>query len=114
MMKLTSALQAWSDADFAAALKAEVEAAPGMLPLQQGLRYGAYVSEEQPVTTMLLSSADTGQYLVVKLGVMYSGIITGCSCADDPSPNNETNEYCTIELQINKRNAETQVRLLDE
>ena len=67
---------------------------------------------------------DTGPYLqytyaransiLVKAGIFYTGIIAGCSCADDPTPLDEQNEYCELELNINKETAETTIVLLEE
>ena len=45
---------------------------------------------------------------------LYSGIIAGCSCADNPTPVSELNEYCEVQLEIDKKTAETKVALLPE
>ena len=43
---------------------------------------------------MLLSASEDAGLLRVKAGIFYTGIIAGCSCADDPTPIDELNEYC--------------------
>jgi hypothetical protein len=50
----------------------------------------------------------------VKAGIFYSGVVTGCSCADDPTPVNEESEYCVVQLDINKQTGETAIALLAE
>ena len=50
----------------------------------------------------------------VKAGIFYTGIIAGCSCADDPTPIDELNEYCVVQLDIDLATADTTVTLLDE
>lgn len=114
MFFLKNTLAAWASEDFAAILKAELNTlGSDVLPLQAGLRYASHISNEE-ASYMILNTHINGEILVVKLGVFYKGIVSGCSCADDPSPNTETNEYCVIELKINSRNAETEVRILHD
>ena len=43
---------------------------------------------------------------------IISGIIAGCSCADDPTPVDTTTEYCELQLEIDRESAETRVILL--
>ena len=50
-------------------------------------------------------------FIRVKAGLAYNGIIAGCSCSDDPTPIDETNEYCEVLFSINKETAETTVEL---
>jgi len=50
----------------------------------------------------------------VKAGLLYAGIIAGCSCADDPTPIDEVTEYCVVRFDIDKATAETKVTLLSE
>jgi hypothetical protein len=50
----------------------------------------------------------------VKAGIFYTGVIAGCSCADDPTPVDELNEYCVVQFDIDRMTAETTVRLLAE
>jgi hypothetical protein len=40
-------------------------------------------------------------------------VIAGCSCADDPTPTNELDEFCELQLDIDKLTAVATVTLLD-
>jgi hypothetical protein len=112
MFYLHNTLASWPNESFTDVLKAEMQTlSMEDLPLQQALQYAAHVSDK-PITVTLLKTSESDAYLLVKAGIFYNGIISGCSCADDPSPNTETNEYCTVEISINKDNAATTVKLL--
>lgn len=112
MIILTEALAAWASADFEAILKREIEQLdPGLLPLQQGLAQGSYANGEA-LKVMILSVSEGPAFIAVKAGIFYSGIIAGCSCADDPTPLDEHAEFCEIRLDIDKHTAETAVCLL--
>ena len=63
---------------------------------------------------MIISVADEGSIIRAMAGIFYTGIIAGCSCADDPTPVNEESEYCEVQLDIDKATAETTVVLLAE
>ena len=52
------------------------------------------------------------EHIRAKAGIFYTGIIPGCSCANDPTPETEYSEYCEVLFDINKRTAETLVTLL--
>ncbi len=113
MMRLEKSLSAFGTPEFAAALKLELsQLAIHQLPLQQGLSAGSYVIDA-PVTVVNISAVDTGEAIGVQAGVFYQGVIAGCSCADDPTPVGETNEYCEIRLDIDKLTALTRVALLE-
>jgi hypothetical protein len=47
---------------------------------------------------MIISRADQPDCIQVKAGLLYTGIIVGCSCADDPTPVDEINEYCEMQF----------------
>lgn len=84
-----------------------------MLPLQQGLSSASSVSES-PFKVMLLNSGEVENALCIKLGVFYQGVIAGCNCSDDPTAENETTEYCVLELMIDKASSEASVTLIEE
>ena len=111
MIQLDRSLQAWGSAEFETILKRELAQQASELPLQQGLATGNYVLDA-PVTVVINSVADTGGTIRVMAGVFYQGIIGGCSCADDPTPVDEENEYCELQLDINKSTADTGVALI--
>ena len=62
---------------------------------------------------MIISVADDPDHIHVKAGIFYTGIIAGCSCADDPTPVDEQAEYCEVRLEINKATAATAISLLE-
>lgn len=113
MIRLEKSLSAFGTPDFAAVLKHELsQLTIDQLPLQQGLSVGSYVIDA-PVTVVNVSVADMVETLRVKAGIFYRGVIAGCSCADDPTPVSDTNEYCEIQLDIDKSTAFTRVALLE-
>ena len=114
MIRLTNALNAWGTPEFEGALKREIEQMDAQsLPLQQGLSAGSYAIDGK-LDAMIIGVFEEAGFIRVKAGIFYSGIIAGCSCADDPMPVNEESEYCVVQLDINKQTAETTVVLLAE
>lgn len=112
MITLPHSARTWGTADFEATFKAEVEALKAeQLPLQQGLSLSSYVSAE-PFRVMVIGSAEVGTHIEVKAGIFYSGIIAGCSCADDPSPTDVQAEYCEVSFAIDKTDGHTTLSLL--
>ena len=84
-----------------------------LLPLQHGLSVSSHVTGS-PVQAMVLDLSDDANQIHVKAGIFYTGIIAGCSCADDPTPIAEQNEYCVLQFCIDKQTAETTVTLVSE
>ena len=112
MIKLNNALVAWGSSQFNEILKKELELLNAeQLPLQQGLSSASYALDNK-LSVMVISTTDNADLIIVKAGIFYYGIIAGCSCADDPTPDNEYNEYCEVQIEINKITAETQIVLL--
>ncbi len=111
-MQLDKSLQAWGTADFVAILKQEIsQLGVDKLPLQQGLSTGNYVSDA-PITVSIFSVTGMENIIRVKAGIFYQGVIGGCSCTDDPTPISDINEYCEVQLDIDKSNANTKVELV--
>lgn len=114
MIRLTKSLNAWGTPDFNSVLKEEVEQmGAGQLPLQQGLSTSSYALDDK-LNVLIISVSEKGGFIFAKIGIFYTGIIAGCSCADDPTPVEEQVEYCEVQLDINKVTAETAVALLAE
>lgn len=112
MIRLTKSLNAWGTPDFEDILKGEIEQMDAeQLPLQQGLSTSSYALDDKLNVRIIRVSADTS-FIRAKVGIFYKGMIPGCSCADDPTPVEEQNEYCEVQLDINKMTAETTVTLL--
>lgn len=114
MVRLAQSLQAWGTPDFAAVLKQEVaQCGRDWLPLQQGLSASSSVADA-PITLVVLSATELENAIQVRAGIFYQGLIGGCSCADDPTPDSENTEYCEVLLEIDKVTAEVAVSLLVE
>ncbi len=114
MIRLTKTLQTWGTPEFTFMLKSEIESlALEQLPLQQALTVSSVVFESKP-TALILKITDDEHFIHAKIGIMYEGIVPGCSCADDPTPMSENPEYCELQLDIDKHTAETVVMLLSE
>jgi hypothetical protein len=114
MIRLDESLSAWGGAGFEAVLKREVEMlGADNLPLQQGLSISNYVAES-PITVMIHRVAEMENVIRIKAGIFYQGIIGGCSCADDPTPTGENNEYCEVQIDIDKASAVTVIALITE
>ena len=108
----SQSLTAWGTADFKATIKRELEQlGVTQLPLQQGLTTGSHALDDN-VEAMILNVSETDSSIHVKAGILYKSVIAGCSCADDPTPIDECNEYCEIQLDIDKLTAETAITLL--
>jgi len=113
-MRLVDSLAAWQTAEFSDVFKAEVKQLdPDLLPLQQGLAHSSSANGANLGVT-LLNLGETPDAIQVKAGLFYSGIIAGCSCADDPTTQHEVNEYCEVRFVINKDTGEATVTLLRE
>ncbi len=114
MIRLPKALHAWGSDLFSQTLKQEIQQLDtALLPLQQGLSHGNVASDEN-LTVMILNINEDADNIHAKTGIFYTGIISGCNCADDPSPTNEHPEYCEVIFTINKQTAETTLHLLPD
>lgn len=114
MLRLPRSLNAWGTPAFAAVLKQEIEqAGAAPLPLQQGLSVSS-VALGDKISVMINGISEDAGFIHARAGIFYSGIIAGCSCADDPTPVGENSEYCEVRFDIDKNTAETMVTLLAE
>lgn len=114
MIHLPKSLNAWGSPEFEAVLKQEIaQLDASQLPLQQGLTRSSHVTD-RPLQAMILNVSAEAGLIRAKAGIFYTGVIAGCSCADDPTPIDELNEYCTVQLCIDRMTAETTVMLLAE
>lgn len=111
---MTQSRNAWGTSEFESVFKHEIEQLDaGQLPLQQGLKTGSYALDGKH-KAMVIGVSEAADAIHVKAGIFYSGILTGCACADDPTPVNQESEYCVVQMRIDKRTAETTVTLLPE
>lgn len=112
MTHLSKSLKAWGSANFNGTLKREIEQlGDGPLPLQQGLTVSS-VALDHRLEAMVLGVSEDATEIHANVGIFYSGIILGCSCADAPTPLDEQNEYCEVQVDIDKATAEMKITLL--
>jgi hypothetical protein len=112
VIKLINTLRAWNTSDFEKTFKNEIKCIDKeLLPLQQGLSQSSHIGDAD-ISAIILNTTDSPETIHVKAGIFYSGIIAGSCCADDPTPNNEQNEYCELMLDIDKNTAETLVTII--
>jgi len=113
-IRLIDSLAAWQTPEFSEVFKAEVKRLnPDLLPLQQGLAHSSSANGANLGVT-ILNLDETPDAIQVKAGLFYSGIIAGCSCADDPTTQHEVNEYCEVRFAIDIDSGEASVTLLRE
>jgi hypothetical protein len=113
MIRLAKSLSAWGTPGFKAVLKEELEKLDGRdLPLQQGLSTGSHALTNR-LSVMIISVAEHEKFIRTKAGIFYAGVIAGCSCADDPTPVDEHNEYCEVQIDLDKTNAAAILTLLE-
>ena len=114
MIRLDKALRSWGTPGFADVLKQELaQLGADQLPLQQGLSTGNYVADE-PITVVINSVIGMEGVIRVTAGIFFKGVIGGCSCTDDPTPASDINEYCEVQLDIDRSTAATTVALVAE
>jgi hypothetical protein len=114
MIRLNRALRAWGTSEFDGILKEEVgKLDADTLLLQQGLRNSSYAVADD-LSVMINHVSEDESSIHVRAGIFYSGIIAGCSCADDPSPVDAVTEFCELQFDIDKVTAETTVTLVSE
>jgi hypothetical protein len=114
MIRFTRALHAWGTPEFDNVLKQEIEQLHvEQLLLQQGLSTSSYAVDNK-LKAMIIRVSDESSAIRAKVGIFYSGIIAGCSCADDPTPVDEQTEYCVVQLDIDKTTADTIVALAED
>ncbi|MGD8557040.1 MAG: hypothetical protein PVJ14_06785 [Chromatiales bacterium] len=112
--RLPESLAALGTPLFEETLKREVGRLTGeILPLQAALTRGSYASDRVD-GVILLSTSESADSVTIKAGLQYAGIIAGCGCADDPTPDNETVEYCEVLIEISKDSAAARISLLPD
>lgn len=113
MICLANSLADWGTPSFNETFKREVaQLDASVLPLQQGLALSSHVADS-PFSVMVIGATDDPLSIRVKAGIVYAGIVAGCSCADDPTPISEQTEYCEVMFEINKLTAATTAVLVD-
>jgi hypothetical protein len=109
---LQQSLNAWNTSEFESIFKQEIQQMnQESLPLQQGLTQSSRVSDDD-ISVVILNTSEDDTMIHVKTGIFYSGIIAGCSCADDPTPQDTITEYCEVQFDIDRLTGETGINLL--
>ena len=109
---LPKTLRALHSPDVQSVLNLELEELDAHeLPLQQGLTRSSHVADD-PFRIVVIGLSDDGERVCARVGVFYTGIIAGCSCADDPTPVEGLQEYCELLVEIDKASAEATFTLL--
>lgn len=111
MPHLHASLAAWGTPAFADVLKRELAGQASALPLQQALS-ACSAALDSDIEVMLIGAREESGRIQAKVGVFFSGIVAGCSCADDPTPVAPQAEYCELLLAIDKTTAAAAVTLL--
>ena len=104
MIRLDKAMHAWGTPAFEAVLKQEIARAADQLPLQQGLSSGNYVLDA-PVSVAIYRITELANVIRIRAGIFYQGVLGSCSCADDPGSASPSDEYCEVQLDIDKSTA---------
>ncbi len=109
-LHLPETLAAWGTPDFAGVFRRELtRAGARALPLQQALTQTSAVFGEAIEVMVITATADE-RAIRVRAGIFFSGLVAGCSCADDPTPVEPQPEYCELVLTIDRRSAEAVVQ----
>jgi len=114
MLTLPQSLKAWPSQNFVNTFKREVaELNHQHLPLQRGLSLSSYVSNDK-ISAVINRTEEEQSCIRVYTSIFYTGIIAGCSCSDDPTPQDTQNEHCNLCFTINRHTAETAVELIND
>jgi hypothetical protein len=113
MLILAKSLAAWGTPHFDAVLKDELAQHAAELPLQEALAHSSTVADT-PVTVLIHRALHTGSAIRVTAGIFYEGLLGGCACANDPTPESPYTEYCEVEVEIDEASGAATVKLLTE
>ncbi len=95
-------LSAWESARFASAFLEEAGSLPvGELRLERLLQYGSQAVGA--LQFMILASEADADCLRVRAGVFFQSVLSGCACADDPTPETLYNEYGELVFVIDRK-----------
>jgi hypothetical protein len=114
MIHLRKSLDAWGTREFEENLKTEIAGLDAsILPLQQGLSFSSHAVGDT-LRVLIIGAAEQGDSILAKVGIFYEGVVAGCSCADDPTPDSAQTEYCVVQVDIDRKTAEATLLLLPE
>ena len=111
---LSEVLAAWGGDAFENVLKLELTEKlaeqKSELPLQAAMCHGSNVTDE-PIGISVLGYQHLDNQLQVRIGVFFSSLIAGCSCADDPTPVQPIPEYAEMQVDIHLQTGEARISL---
>jgi len=111
MFYLQKTLESWGQPNFTESFKLEIgNLSAEELLLQKAQTHGNYTTTNNLGVT-ILSTNENEFRIEIKAGIFFTSAISGCQCADDPSPVDELNEYCEIYFTIDKSTAFSTARL---
>ena len=111
MVRLADSLQHWQSGLFNRVLKRELENLPaGTLPLARAANRGGYIDDDR-LSVTVISTEELAHQIQARVGIFFTEIISGCSCGDDPVPENA---YCEMRVSIAKTTAEAHFEVLPE
>lgn len=96
----------WGSDDFKPKLKHYLESRSendtlDILPLQQGLAH-SNIALAGKISAHILKCEESKGSILCRANIFYYGLISGCNCADDPSPVEPNNEHCEVQITLNK------------
>ena len=112
-ISLQNTCKAWGQAELKQIFNDELRGLSiDALPLQQGLKQSS-MALDHALSATILDARELGDNYIIRAGLFYTGIVAGCNCADDPTPQDEVNEYCEALFTIDRRTGLTTVELAD-
>lgn len=113
MLKLVNSLSRWGSPEFRQTFIQEIsQLSLEQIPLQQAMRVGNMASKHN-LEIMLNQQREDHEFIYVHTGIFFSSLISGCSCADDPTPVDYNTEYCELLFRIDKKCATTHISITD-
>jgi hypothetical protein len=76
-------------------------------PIHPNIRTALSLGEG--LQAMVLAVSEQAGIIRAVVGIFFSGIVAGCSCADDPTPVEPQNEYCELRFEIARATGEATV-----
>ena len=111
LIRFEYSARAWGTLNFANIFKQELAKIAPQLHLHKALVTGNQIADE-PVTVMLNSIMEHNGLIRISAGIFFKGLLTGCSCSDDPSGPSESNEYCEVQVELDMATADAKVLLV--
>lgn len=113
MIQLTRSLSCWGTPEFRQSFITEVSGLSlEQIPLQQAMRVGNMASKHN-LDIMINKQNEDSEFIYIHTGIFFSSLISGCSCADDPTPVDYNTEYGEMLFRIDKKCGDTLIIVSD-